>query len=306
MITLTLGHVILLQKFRQRLGEQVPQLDLAEGIVVGYIGASLGLLSTAQARSDGVHQHVHGGLLRHLPLAAVDGLAVDPEHGVVGDVGVHEGDAVGGCVLGKLLADIPNEEAQILTVGLGIGHREGVGFSLHPAHALDLHVIVLGDQVLHAGVHECHELGVQLPRFSVGGGREPLVEQVCPAPGAFDDEEGAIGVGLAELFRQTKLGAEAPFDLPLQGGALDEFSRGVSARYEIDVDVVVAALVFGIRFGGDVALEVFVQAAPRGVGLSAQKDDGGLFAAAVGQGVPQGKVGLALQVWQDPEQKTED
>ena len=135
MITLTLGHVILLQKFRQSLGEQVPQLDLAEGIVVGYIGASLGLLGTAQACSDGVHEDVHGGLPRHLPLASVDGLAVDPEHGIVGDVGVHKGDAVGGCVLGKLLADIPNEEAQILTVGLGIGHREGVGFSLHPRHS---------------------------------------------------------------------------------------------------------------------------------------------------------------------------
>ena len=130
-----------------------------------------------------------------------------------------------------------------------------------------------------------------------------MLVEIRPAPGELDDEEGTIRVGLAEGFRQSQLGAEASFDLALEGSALDELPRGVPAREVVDVDVIVAVSVLGVLLGGDVLLEVLVQTAPRGVGLTAQNDHGGRLAPAVGEGVLDGEGGLALAVGSDDEQE---
>ena len=78
-----------------------------------------------------------------------------------------------------------------------------------------------------------------------------MLKEVCAAPGELDDEEGAVGVGFTEFFCQSQFGAEAPLDFTLEGGALDEFPGGVPPREVVDVDVVVAVLVFGILLGGE-------------------------------------------------------
>ena len=78
------------------------------------------------------------------------------------------------------------------------------------------------------------------------------------------------------------------FALPY--GAFYELARGVAVRgVVIDIYVVKAVFIFCVFLGRRILFHILHQAASRRVGLTAEKNDRGFFAFAVGKGILYGK-----------------
>ena len=195
--------------------EEMPELYLTHRVVMRYVGLSLRLGRTGKPCGVGVYQYVYFGQLRNCSFALVYVIAKHPEHRIVSYTGIHKGYTVIRGIPTELTAYVLDEISKMLAVILCAILKEGIGLALHPAHTLDLHVIVFGNEIGYARIYKRHKLLVEITRSALASGREPLFKEICAAPSTLYDNKGFVGVQLVELFRKTKLGAEGSFKLAL-------------------------------------------------------------------------------------------